>query len=69
MIASIQPVHSGFSLTDPQDPQHVYLTALRQRFGTFLHNASETLRKQGEENTVDAVHILVSAISRLRLHV
>lgn len=68
MIASIQPIHSGFSLTDPQDPRYVYITALRQRFGTFLHKASETLRQQGEENTVDAVHILVRAISKSRFH-
>ncbi|EDR15426.1 uncharacterized protein LACBIDRAFT_301740 [Laccaria bicolor S238N-H82] len=62
MIASIQPIHSGFSLTDPQDPRYVYITSLRQRFGTFLHKASETLRQQGEENTVDAVHILLRSV-------
>lgn len=61
MIATIDPVNAGFALTDPTDPRHQYITSLKHRFGEFLHKASESLRQQGEENTVDAVHMLVSA--------
>lgn len=60
MIANVDPVHSGFCLTDPSDPEYVFITSLRNRFGRFLHDASVSLRQQGEENTVDAVQILVS---------
>lgn len=59
MIASVAPISSGFALTDPQDPRYKYLTQIRSRYGNFLHNASVSLRQQGEENTVDAVQILV----------
>jgi proteasome activator subunit 4 len=62
MIASIEPLNSGFAITDPQDPRAQYYLALRQRFGKLLHEASVSLRQQGEENTVDAVHALVSRI-------
>ncbi|OBZ79723.1 Proteasome activator complex subunit 4 [Grifola frondosa] len=55
MIASIQPLNSGFALSDPADPRHQYITSLRHRFGEFLHRASVSLRQQGEENTVDAM--------------
>lgn len=60
MIASIEAIDSGFCLTDPSDTRYQFVALLRQRFGTFLHNASMSLRQQGEENTVDAVDMLVS---------
>lgn len=69
MIASIEPVNSGFCLTNPEDPRYKYVTALRQRFGIFLHSASVTLRQQGEENTVDAVHMLVRGDYLLLLYI
>jgi hypothetical protein len=59
MIASIEPLSSGFAISDSQDPRARYYLSLRQRFGTLLHDASVSLRRQGEENTVDAVHTLV----------
>ncbi|KAI0076264.1 hypothetical protein K474DRAFT_1757648 [Panus rudis PR-1116 ss-1] len=62
MIAAIEPLPSGFALSDPNDKRHQYMTALKQRFGSFLHRASLTLQKQGEENTVDAVHMLIRGI-------
>ncbi|KAF8058272.1 hypothetical protein FPV67DRAFT_1786012 [Lyophyllum atratum] len=62
MIASVEPVASGFCLTDPEDPRYQYLASLKERFGTFLHNASVSLQQQGEENTVDAVDMLVRAV-------
>ncbi|CAL1696420.1 unnamed protein product [Somion occarium] len=62
MIATIEPVNAAFALSDPADPRHQYITALRRRFGTFLHAASISLRQQGEENTVDAVHMLIRSI-------
>lgn len=62
MIASIEPLASGFCLTDPQDARYKYITKLRRRFGEFLHSASLSLQRQGEENTVDAVQMLISSI-------
>ncbi|KAI0257360.1 hypothetical protein BJV78DRAFT_1277900 [Lactifluus subvellereus] len=62
MIASIEPLNSGFAITDLQDPRAQYYLALRQRFGKLLHEASVSLRQQGEENTVDAVHALIQSI-------
>jgi len=60
MIASVPPVNSCFVLTDPEDHRCQYLMEVRHKFGTFLHDASVALRQQGEENTVDAVQMLVS---------
>lgn len=62
MIASIEPLASGFCLTDPQDARYIYITKLRRRFGEFLHSASLSLQRQGEENTVDAVQMLVCTL-------
>ncbi|KAF8640852.1 hypothetical protein AX17_000500 [Amanita inopinata Kibby_2008] len=62
MIALIEPVNSAFCLTDPTEPRYEYMQSLKRRFGLFLHNASVSLRQQGEENTVDAVLMLVRSI-------
>lgn len=59
MIASITPLNAGFAISDPADPRAKYYTAIKKRFGRFLHDASTSLRQQGEENTVDAVDLLV----------
>jgi proteasome activator subunit 4 len=63
MIAVIEPLQSGFALTDPSDPRHQYITGLKRRFGELLHKASDALRSQGEENILDAVHMLVRRCS------
>ncbi|KAF9568562.1 hypothetical protein CPC08DRAFT_679680 [Agrocybe pediades] len=62
MIASVQPINSGFAMTDPSDPEYQYLLQIKRRFGSLLHTASVVLREQGEENTVDAVQVLVRSI-------
>ncbi|KAJ7783436.1 hypothetical protein DFH07DRAFT_995453, partial [Mycena maculata] len=62
MIGIIQPLSSGFVLSDPADPRYQYISSLRQRFGEFLHKASKSLLQQGEENTVDAVEMLIEGI-------
>ncbi|KAI9066676.1 hypothetical protein FKP32DRAFT_1589371 [Trametes sanguinea] len=62
MIATIEPLNSGFALSDPEDPRHQYISGLRRKFGEFLHKASVSLQQQGEENTVDAVHGLLRSI-------
>ncbi|CAA7258799.1 unnamed protein product [Cyclocybe aegerita] len=62
MIASVTPLSCGFALPDPADPRHQYALGVKHRFGRFLHNASVVLRQQGEENTVDAVQMLVRSI-------
>jgi proteasome activator subunit 4 len=59
MIASVIPLNASFVLTDIDDPRYQYVMRFRQRFGHFLHDASVSLRQQGEENTVDAVQVLV----------
>ncbi|RDB28522.1 Proteasome activator complex subunit 4 [Hypsizygus marmoreus] len=62
MIASLENIKSGFCLDDVTDPRHRYMTAVKERYGTFLHNASVSLRQQGEENTVDAVDMLIRGV-------
>ncbi|KAF5377624.1 hypothetical protein D9615_005155 [Tricholomella constricta] len=62
MIASIEPVVSGFCLTDPANPRYQYIASLKERFGSFLHKASVSLQQQGAENTVDAVDMLIRAV-------
>ncbi|KAG6869176.1 hypothetical protein C0993_012275 [Termitomyces sp. T159_Od127] len=62
MIASVSSIASGFCLTDPEDPRYQYISSLRNRFGRFLHEASVSLQQQGEENTVDAVDMLVCPV-------
>jgi hypothetical protein len=68
MIASVPPLDSGFILTDPSDPRYKFITGLKHRFGEFLHNASVSLRSQGEENTLDAVQMLVNYLSNGFFH-
>ena len=60
MIGTIKPIGAAFCLTDPADSQYQLVLSLKQRFARFLHNASISLREQGEENTVDPVLMLVS---------
>lgn len=55
----MDPLESGFVLKNPEDPRYKTVHGLRRRFGNFLHRASACLLRQGEENTVDAVHMLV----------
>lgn len=59
MIASVDPLNSGFTLADPQDPRHQYMTDIKSRYGKLLLKASAALRSQGEENILDAVQMLV----------
>jgi len=66
MIAHVDPVNSCFCLTDASRPNYIFITNLRKRFGHFLHSASVSLRQQGEENTVDAVQILVSKLLSIK---
>ncbi|KAH7923993.1 hypothetical protein BV22DRAFT_1196262 [Leucogyrophana mollusca] len=62
MIASVKPLNSGFCLTDPSDQRYRYISGLKRRYGEFLHKASGSLQQQGEENTVDAVQMLIASI-------
>ncbi|KAL5535214.1 BLM3_1 [Sanghuangporus sanghuang] len=62
MIGHVEPLKACFVLADPSDPRYKYIANLRRRFGEFLRSASASLRQQGEENTVDAVHILIRSI-------
>ena len=60
MIACGEPITCGFPLSDPDDPRFQKFIAYRRRFSNFLLSASKVLRNQGEENTVDAILMLVS---------
>ncbi|EPQ60969.1 hypothetical protein GLOTRDRAFT_135553 [Gloeophyllum trabeum ATCC 11539] len=62
MIATVEALECGFPLSDPQDERYQYISTLRRRYGEFLHFASISLLKQGEENTLDAVHMLIRSI-------
>ncbi|PSR73165.1 hypothetical protein PHLCEN_2v10977 [Hermanssonia centrifuga] len=68
MIASIDPLKSGFALDDPKDPRHQYMTNLKRRFGEFLHKASLSLLSQDEENILDAV-LMLSLIYQISYYV
>lgn len=59
MIASGEPITCGFPLGDVDDPRFQKFIAYRRRFSDLLLNASKVLRSQGEENTVDAILMLV----------
>ena len=60
MIACGEPITCGFPLCDPDDPRFQKFIAYRRRFSNFLLSSSKVLRNQGEENTVDAILMLVS---------
>ena len=60
MISWEVPIETSYPLGDPEDPRHVKLVKYRRRFANFLLRSSRILRQQGEENTVDAIHTLVS---------
>ncbi|KZT19390.1 hypothetical protein NEOLEDRAFT_1142177 [Neolentinus lepideus HHB14362 ss-1] len=62
MIATVESLECGFPLSDPSDARYQYITSLRRQYGEFLHRASESLLKQGEENTLDAVYMLIRSI-------
>lgn len=65
MIAAIPPINSSFCLTDESDPRYQYISSMKARFGVFLHNASASMLQQGEkgeENIVDAVHMLIRSM-------
>jgi proteasome activator subunit 4 len=68
MIAHMEQLNSGFPLTDPTDPRYQYYMGLRQRFGRFLHRASVSLLRQGEQSSVDAVVILVRILALVHAH-
>jgi hypothetical protein len=61
MIAWERPIETSYPLSDPKDPQHAKIMKYRRRFAEFLLRSSRVLRHQGEENTVDAIHTLVSS--------
>ena len=69
MIGRSLPLASCFVLTDEKDSRYQYLAGIRRKFGSLLKAASSSLRQQGEENTVDAVYLLVCLIRVIVLHV
>jgi proteasome activator subunit 4 len=62
MIASIPTINSSFCLTDESDPRYQYIASMKARFGAFLHDASASMLRHGEENIVDAVHMLIRSM-------
>lgn len=65
----MMPINSGFVFTDPEDLRYQRVTALRNRWGQFLHRASVTLRQQDDANTIDAIMMLVRSGMSSRLTV
>lgn len=59
-IASVKPLRSGFVFDNLADPRYQSINLLKQRFGSFLHTASVRLAVDGDENSVDAILMLVS---------
>jgi proteasome activator subunit 4 len=64
MIAHVEPLAACFALEDPEDPRYQYMARLRARYGELLGKASQSLRQQGDEIIVDAVHVLVRMLIR-----
>jgi proteasome activator subunit 4 len=60
MIAWENPIETSYPLSDQKDPRYATIMKYRRRFANFLLRSSRVLRQQGEENTVDAIHTLVS---------
>jgi proteasome activator subunit 4 len=61
MIAWERPIETSYPLSDQKDPRYVKIMKYRRRFADFLLRSSRVLRQHGEENTVDAIHTLVSS--------
>ncbi|KAK4048054.1 Proteasome activator BLM10 [Microbotryomycetes sp. JL221] len=61
-ISVYHNVKAGIKLTDPNDPRFQYVASLRQRTGTLLHEAVQTLKRHGREDSIDSVKMIISTI-------
>ncbi|GAA5836406.1 hypothetical protein JCM11251_007072, partial [Rhodosporidiobolus azoricus] len=58
---------ASIPLTDSKDPRHRYVVDLRNRIGDFLHRSVQALKSSGQEDSVDAIKMVISSIRVLEL--
>lgn len=61
MVARCTVIEVGYPLKDAQDPRFLKIMGYRKRFVDFLLRSSALLRQQGEENTVDAINMVIAS--------
>ncbi|KAG8823710.1 hypothetical protein FRC18_010687 [Serendipita sp. 400] len=61
MVAWTAQIEVNYPLRDEKDLRRQKLLEHRRRFREFLLKSSQVLRQQGEENTVDAIHMVISS--------
>lgn len=66
-IDQLPHCNAGICLTDPADPRHAFVSQLRDRSGAMLHNAVQSLKNNGAEDSIDCVKMLISSIRVLEL--
>jgi proteasome activator subunit 4 len=54
-------------LSDPADPRYQFVLALRDRSGQFMHDAVNSLKNNGAEDSIDCVKMLIACIRVLQL--
>ncbi|GAA6033408.1 hypothetical protein JCM8097_006736 [Rhodosporidiobolus ruineniae] len=58
---------ANIPLSDPNDPRHRFVVDLRTRIGDFLHRSVQSLKSSGQEDSVDAIKMVISSIRVLEL--
>ncbi|GAA6008845.1 hypothetical protein JCM10207_001745 [Rhodosporidiobolus poonsookiae] len=58
---------ASIPLSDPKDPRHRFVVDLRNRASDFLHRAVQALKSSGQEDSVDAIKMVISSIRVLEL--
>ena len=58
---------AGICLTDPADSRHQFVVQLRERTGTMLHDAVQSLKNNGAEDSIDCVKMIIASVRVLEL--
>ncbi|GAA5854935.1 hypothetical protein JCM8547_004128 [Rhodosporidiobolus lusitaniae] len=58
---------ASIPLTDPKDPRHRFVVDLRDRVADLLHRSVQALKSSGQEDSVDAIKMVISSIRVLEL--
>ncbi|BGP18854.1 hypothetical protein JCM10213_003509 [Rhodosporidiobolus nylandii] len=66
-IAHQPTCEASFPLKDPKDPRHRFVVDLRNRCADFLHRAVQALKSSGQEDSVDAIKMVIASIRVLEL--
>ncbi|GAA5988215.1 hypothetical protein JCM11641_001615, partial [Rhodosporidiobolus odoratus] len=58
---------AAFPLKDPKDPRHRFIVDLRERCADFLHRAIQVLKASEQDDSVDAIKMVIASIRVLEL--